>query len=162
MGKKVFKNWGCGGEVYILIKSIYIMPEFKTFLKEVTEFKVGIKEIDNQHKRLLNLITSINLGISKKQNKKKFSEDLDRLIEDLKMHFHTEEGYFRKWGYPYYKEHMIEHEKITLKVLRFSERSARGEDVSSVLLEFLKEWIENHFNVHDKKYAKYFRENKLI
>lgn len=153
---------GLRGEVYILIKLLYTMPESKTFLKEITEFKVGIKEIDNQHKQLLNLINSINIGISKKQNKKKFSENLDKLIEDLKMHFHTEESYFRKFGYPYYKEHMIEHEKITLKVLRFSERSARGEDVSLALLEFLKEWIENHFMVHDKKYVKYFRENKLI
>lgn len=138
------------------------MTGSKYLVKWTKVLRVGIKEIDDQHKHFISIINSVYKNTKKKGSGGKPSEDITELIEYSKIHFSTEEGYFKKFGYPYAREHMIEHEKLTLRVLRLSERSARGEDVVLVLLEFLKEWLENHLMVHDKKYAKYFRENKLI
>lgn len=134
----------------------------KNFIKWEKSLSVGIKEIDEQHKHFIGIVNSVYININKKGKEIIPIKELDDLIEYARIHFSTEENYFKKVGYPYSKEHMIEHEKLTLKVLRFSERAARGENVSLVLLEFLKDWLENHLKIHDKKYAKYFKENKLI
>ncbi len=134
----------------------------RELIKWTKDLSVGIKEIDNQHKRFIGIINSVSKKAKQNGAKGKPSEDITELIEYARIHFTTEEGYFKKWGYPYAREHIAEHEKLILKVLRLSERSARGEDVFQVLLDFLKEWLENHLMIHDKKYAKYARENKLI
>ena len=69
------------------------------------------------------------------------------------------EKYFKQWNYPYEEEHLKEHEKLIFKVLKFQNKFDSGEKIMKELVEFLKDWLENHLMIYDMKYAKYFKEN---
>jgi hemerythrin-like metal-binding protein len=124
------------------------------------KLSVGIKEIDEQHKHFMGIMNSIYS--KRKMANEKVEEDLNNLIEYARIHFSTEERYFSKFNYPYAREHIIEHQKITLQVLKFKQRFDSGEAVTLELILFVKDWLTNHLKVYDFKYAKYFKEHNLI
>jgi hemerythrin len=132
------------------------------FLKWTQKWSVGINEIDNQHKFFIGLVNQAHdLVKSKKGTELKMI--LANLTEFTRIHFTTEENYFQRYNYPYAKEHMIEHGKLTLKVLKFNERMEKyGVKIVPDLLDFLKDWFNNHLKQHDFKYARYFKENHLL
>ena len=132
-----------------------------SFIKWNKELSVGIKEIDEQHKNLIENVNKAYL-ISRKDDKDKISEILKDLIEYVRIHFSTEEKYFEKWDYKYKEEHEKEHEKLTLKVLDFNTRFERGEEIMESFLKFLREWIENHLKKHDLKYSRTWKEQGYI
>jgi len=121
---------------------------------------VGIKDIDNQHKHFIGIINSVYAKINN-IDEKRLSEDLNELIEYARIHFTTEEDYFKKWDYPDAKKHMAEHEKLTLKVLKFKDKFDRNEKIMEELINFLKDWLENHLKTYDFKYRDYAKERGL-
>ena len=124
---------------------------------------MGIEEIDEQHKELIGLINKVHSYYP--GNKIAEIESLiDRLIEFARIHFSTEEKYFEKWNYPYADEHMVEHEKILLKILQFKAKSEKySKELLNEILKFLKdEWFENHLKKHDRKYSNYFKLHGFI
>lgn len=125
------------------------------------KFSVGIKEIDNQHKGLINTLNKtyqLSLSGEYEDNKKGVEEVLETLLEYVRIHFSTEENYFAKWNYPDSAEHMIKHAKLTSDVIGFKRRFDNGEDILADLLKFLTEWLEGHLKVYDHKYSVYFKE----
>jgi len=123
---------------------------------------IGIKEIDEQHKHFIVILNSVEQKLKKGLDEKKLSDDLNDLIEYARIHFTTEENYFKKWGYPFANEHMKEHEKLIVKVLKFKDKYDKGEKIMQELLNFLKDWLENHLKKHDFKYRDYFKEKGVI
>ena len=124
---------------------------------------MGIEEIDEQHKELIGIINKVHSYYP--GNKIAEIESLiDRLIEFARIHFSTEEKYFEKWNYPYADEHMVEHEKILLKILQFKAKSEKySKELLNEILKFLKdEWFENHLKKHDRKYSNYFKLHGFI
>jgi len=121
---------------------------------------VGITRIDDQHKRFIKLLNSTNALVKAKKNKK-MAKKLPELLDFARVHFSTEEEIFEKYNYPYAKEHLLEHLKLTEKAMSFYDRAKKGEDIGEELMLFLKDWLENHLKTHDFKYAKYFKENKI-
>ncbi len=58
-----------------------------------------------------------------------------------------------KANYPGFKEHKIEHENLTNKVIEFQRSFKKGESLISMdLMVFLKDWLLNHIEGTDKKY----------
>ena len=124
---------------------------------------MGIEEIDEQHKELMGIINKVHSYYP--GNKIAEIESLiDRLTEFARIHFSTEEKYFEKWNYPYADEHMVEHEKILLKILQFKAKSEKySKELLNEILKFLKdEWFENHLKKHDRKYSNYFKLHGFI
>jgi len=72
-------------------------------IKWKKEFSVGIKKLDNQHKKIikiLNQFLTINPGEhGKGGNEKEIEKILDNLLEYIKEHFRTEEEYMLKYDY---------------------------------------------------------------
>lgn len=122
---------------------------------------IGLKDIDNQHKNFIGLINNAYLAHLKK-DKTLMEENLNELMEFARIHFTTEENYFKKWNYPYAKEHMAEHEKIIIQILKFKDSFDIGKCDCEKFLIFLKDWLENHLKNHDFKYKDYFKEKGFI
>ena len=133
------------------------------FIKWTPKYSVGIEEIDKQHKILMEMIND-SYELSKKEtDDKKLKMIISDLLEYTRVHFSTEERYFKKWDYPYSEEHMIAHEEMILKVLEFAERfKTEKSKIIPDLLNFFKYWLENHIQIYDFKYANYFRDHGLI
>jgi hemerythrin-like metal-binding protein len=128
------------------------------FIEWTDSLSVGIKSVDDQHKRFIKMINSARAASMKKALL--FSQ-VSELLEYARVHFSTEEEIFDKYSYPNAREHKIEHVKLIEKAISFYDRSKAGKDVTEEFLLFLKDWLENHLKDHDFRYAKFFRESGI-
>lgn len=122
-------------------------------------YSVGVEIIDNQHKRLFELINDFH---SAKTN-------LDQAIQDLlsyvDFHFKTEERYFDKFGYEKTVEHRQQHkfyeERIGALYARCLKEKIDEGKISAEIEGFVKDWISQHIHISDKEYSKCFHEHGL-
>ena len=133
------------------------------FIEWDEKFSVNVKEIDDQHKGLFQIINDLNDAVSAGKAQDSIEATVHKMIEYAKVHFRTEEKYMIKYNYKDYAEHKVEHDKFSLKVLEMNSRlKAEVYVMSSEITRFLKDWLTNHILVTDKKYGPYFNENGLV
>lgn len=129
------------------------MKEYK--LTKKLEF--GIKEIDDQHRHIIELVNNFS-----KIDPKSFSRDdildfFNEIISYAHDHFKTEEKFFKEKSYPETKEHILEHQNLLAKIndlfLAFSDNEI-NQTVNSAS-DLLKFWIEDHLMRVDKKYVNF-------
>lgn len=124
-----------------------------------SSYSVNVKEIDDQHKKLIDLINKLYDEMKSGHGKEALSGVLKELVDYTKYHFQAEEKLLSKNNYPNFAAHKKEHEELTKKVEEINEKIASGKMViSSNVLTFLKDWLNNHILVEDKGYSKYLNE----
>ncbi|MBI4827354.1 MAG: bacteriohemerythrin [Nitrospinae bacterium] len=119
-------------------------------------FSVGIPDMDNQHKKLFNIINRLNADIHAGDTGESARRTLDNLVEYAKLHLDHEEALLRKHHYPNFDSHKQIHDNIRAKVGALYDRYKNGEE--GVLVEimiFLKDWLYSHIQKVDKKYGAY-------
>jgi hemerythrin-like metal-binding protein len=85
--------------------------------------------------------------------------DLERYS---KVHFQKEEFFFQRFNYSEAKEHIEQHQFFIRKVANLKSDLKSGNFTLSIeLLNFMKDWIENHILVVDKSYSDCFLKNGL-
>jgi hemerythrin-like metal-binding protein len=132
------------------------------FIDWSDDLSTGMKDIDEQHKKFIGTINKAKQAADSGAPRKAQKDVIEELAEYGRYHFDTEEKYFKKFNYPYAKEHEAEHAKLLAKVLYFSNKFDSGQDVAIELLDFLKGWLADHLMKHDMKYAKYFKSKGYI
>ncbi len=126
------------------------------FLEWKDDYSVGIDSIDQQHKKLINLINQLQTAIDYSTGKEFEQEALDELVDYTKTHFSYEEGLLRDNDYPGYEDHKIQHEKMFKKVEEVLSNYEHDQDSAmSDAVEFLKDWLIKHINGTDKEYSSY-------
>ena len=82
-------------------------------------YSVNVKEIDQQHKKLFDMLNSLLEAMKEGKGK----EIVGTIIKDMQsytvIHFGTEERYMQKFEYPDYPKHKSEHEKFISKLSSF-------------------------------------------
>ncbi len=122
-------------------------------------FEIGIKVIDEQHHRLVEMVNHFYHCLRKGASSSDLKQLLNGLIEYTSTHFRTEEDLFEKYDYPEKEVHRKIHEKLVEKVLDYQRKVETEEaGVAYDLFDFLKDWLTNHICVIDKKYGPYLRE----
>jgi methyl-accepting chemotaxis protein len=122
-------------------------------------FSVNIQEIDNHHKRLIELINQVYRGKVLNLESREIGKILDELVKYTKFHFGFEENLFDQHGYPDTAEHKKKHEKLVGQVMDFHNKFKSGQAiVDDTLLEFLKDWLTKHIMGTDKKYVSFLNE----
>ncbi len=118
------------------------------------ELSVGIEEIDEQHKVLVNLINRMHNAIAEKHGSEVVSGILAELVDYTKIHFAVEESLLRILGYPGYEEHKDIHDELLEHVLDLQKKVASGNtNISFELMHFLKSWLSKHILEEDMQYA---------
>ncbi len=129
------------------------------YLEWKDDYSVGIDSIDQQHKKLINLINQLQTAIDYSTSREFEQEALDELVDYTKTHFTYEEGLLRDNGYPGYEDHKVQHEKMFKKVEEvLSEYQHDQDSAMSNAVEFLKVWLIKHINGTDKEYSSYLIE----
>jgi len=118
---------------------------------------VKIKSIDEQHKKLIDMINDFYDNIINRTN----NENMSKLISSMKhytlVHFTAEEKYMEYYEYPEYEKHKKEHETFIVKVTEVEEKLKSGKLVLSLeMTMFLKDWLKKHIQGTDKKYSDFF------
>lgn len=133
-----------------------------SFLNWNENLSVKIISIDEQHKKLIELINKFYEDVSHRSN----NENISLLIKGMKdytqMHFDTEEKYMKQFSYPDYAIHKREHDLFIAKVSDVEEKFNKGIIILSFeITSFLKDWIKSHIQGSDKKYSDFFIRNGI-
>jgi methyl-accepting chemotaxis protein len=119
---------------------------------------VNIKQIDDQHIKLVGLINELHKAMKLKRSNSTMGSILDRLADYTVTHFATEEKLFAKYGYPEEKAHVELHRKLVAQVVDIQKKFKSGDAMISMeLMSFLKDWLVKHIQGTDKKYSSFLR-----
>ncbi|MEA2112553.1 MAG: bacteriohemerythrin [Patescibacteria group bacterium] len=132
------------------------------------EYSVNVKELDEQHKKLIEMINRLYIVINNQD--KNLKENFSKILKDLKNfktnHFSTEEKYFHQFNYKNTKEHMAEHKRFGEEVEEFQKKLSNPKEnypqTCFDLLDFLEDWFFSHLTDDDKKYTETFNKNGLF
>lgn len=126
------------------------------------KYSVKVASIDNQHKKLIELINELYDGMMAGKSKEILGPILDSLVAYTSSHFKTEEIYFDKIDYSETEEHKLEHQKFVNEIIDFKSKFNLGElTVTMEVAKFLKSWLLTHILGTDQKYTKEFLENGI-
>jgi hemerythrin len=122
-------------------------------------YRTGVHSVDAQHQNLFVIAEELYKAMSSGQGKAAVGRTLDRLIQYTATHFAHEERLMRLHNYPDLAPHKAQHEKLAQQVLQFREDYQAGKITMTVqLLEFLRDWLQNHIRTSDQKYAPFLAE----
>ncbi len=127
------------------------------FISWSDDLSVGIEEIDEQHKVLVNLINRMHDAIDKQHGSEVVIDILADLADYTKIHFAVEESLMRILGYPGYEDHKEIHDELLHHVVELQEKVASGKTaISFELMHFLKSWLSKHIMDEDMQYSGFF------
>ena len=119
------------------------------------EYSVGIEAMDNDHKRLLNLINQLQTAVHYYTGKESELKALDELVDYTKTHFSNEEKLLEDNDYADIVAHKELHQQFINKVNELVEQYKKDSDATlNEALLFLKDWLIKHINGTDKEYGK--------
>lgn len=128
----------------------------KAFFEWSNAMSVGIAEIDEQHKMLVDILNRLFLAVVQRESQAITIEILDTLVDYTKTHFGLEERLLQeaKYDSTEFASHQREHHAFIEKISdAASKHLVEGKSVSFEIINFLKHWLQEHILVTDKKYA---------
>jgi hemerythrin len=131
-------------------------------IKWDTSLSVNVEEIDNQHKKLLEILNKLYENIKNKNSDNILKETLEELTKFTNYHFKTEEKYFDEFNYKLKDQHKKEHKKFIKKIKDFKEEYGDNTTLDLEIVSFLISWIKDHMGITDQKFTKCFNENGLF
>ncbi|MEW6500643.1 MAG: bacteriohemerythrin [Thermodesulfobacteriota bacterium] len=118
------------------------------------EYSVNIKEIDDQHKKLVEMINELHDAMVAKKAKEVLGSVLGKLVNYAATHFANEEKLMQANGYPEFAAHKEKHEKMTAKVLSLQKDWQAGKATLGIeVSQFLRDWLDKHILGTDKNYG---------
>ncbi|MFT7005850.1 MAG: hemerythrin [Colwellia sp.] len=121
------------------------------------KLSVGIDSIDEQHKKLVNMINALNDAMLTNSSDELLGKIFIGLAAYTQKHFTYEENMFAEYGYPDSEEHKRQHNELIAQVVELKEKFIENPQrtMSADLMLFLKRWITNHIMRTDKEYAEF-------
>jgi hemerythrin len=118
------------------------------------DLSVQVVEIDEQHKKLVEMLNDLHEAMRAGRARDKLGEILDGLIQYAEYHFSTEEEYFDRLEYPDAEAHKREHRDFVKQVSEFKAGFDRGSVLLSVtVMNFLVDWAKYHIQGIDRSFG---------
>lgn len=145
---------------WILISVLFIIPlTYKKYFKIEAivwkeEYSVGIKSLDDDHKRLIFLLNQFKTAYDYDTSAEFERQALEQLVEYTRFHFTREEEMMHQAGYENFENHQQQHKNMIAQVEEFVGLYRReGHDSLNVVSTYLTNWLVNHINGTDKQYT---------
>ena len=150
-------TWGLIA-LLVVIPLVHRKLSKRRFVEWKDEYSVGIDSIDQQHRRLVNLINQLHTAVTYSTGEEFEREALDELVDYTKTHFSYEEGLMEQNGYPDFEPHKAQHKKMIDQVeIVLREYEENADLAMQDALNFLRDWLINHINGTDKQYSEFLR-----
>ncbi len=116
-------------------------------------FSVGIVEIDEQHRRWIEIINELHDSIMDKDiSAQTTNRILHEMIDYANFHFAFEEDYMERINYAELRKHRYQHEFFRKNLLtRLQEERAGGLLRNTDVMRILMSWLQKHILEEDKK-----------
>ena len=125
-------------------------------MKWDNSFAIGIDAIDNQHRKIFELLLAIENSVAKRDPWHILHFFLTELSEYLKFHLSVEEALLEIVRYPDRAGHCDSHARLIDQVARLEDQlknKPSGED----LVGFFEDWFVRHVLSNDRDYAAYVK-----
>ncbi len=131
----------------------------KTFMEWSTDYSVGSKRIDDDHRGLFDVVNHYYDAVHKGEAHESIEAILKLLEKYIREHFAHEERLMADIGYPKLGEHKKLHAALidAYHSTQFSYNLAPDEFDADGFLEFLQTWLTTHILVEDHKFAPYVK-----
>jgi hemerythrin-like metal-binding protein len=118
----------------------------------------GVKDMDDQHRRLFALINQLADAIAEGRGNLELLPVIDGLAQYAVQHFKEEEAMLRRCSFPDFDAHCKIHRHFEETVTKARQDFAAGRGmIGSELVSFLSDWLVKHIGGQDKRYTKYAR-----
>ena len=112
---------------------------------------VGVKEIDDQHKKLVDLANQLNDAMKAGHGKDAIGSILVELVRYTQSHFAFEEKLMDTHKYPATEKHKAEHKDLVKSVGDFKAQFDRGDaTLTTSVMNFLRDWLTKHILSSDR------------
>jgi len=125
------------------------------------KFSIDVEMVDDQHRKLFNLINTMYDLLRANSAGKALSDALDALIDYTKYHFKAEEELMLQIEYVRYSRHKLAHENLTRQAVDFKGEMTDGKGNADEFLNFLYNWLTKHIMEEDKKIGKFIAQGAL-
>jgi len=120
-------------------------------------FEVGIKEFDNQHKHLFELLNKLYDYFTNGASKEEIGIILDDLADYATHHFSSEEAWMRDNYYPNLDKQRDEHALFVKRVSELLQDYHNGKtDLIPDILALVNSWLTKHILDSDADYGRYY------
>lgn len=121
------------------------------------ELSVGIDSIDEQHKKLVNMINALNDAMLTDSSNELLGKIFTGLAAYTQKHFSYEENMFAEYGYADSEEHKRQHTELINQLVELKKKFIENPQgtISADLMQFLKRWLTNHIMKTDKEYTEF-------
>ena len=117
---------------------------------------------NEQHKKLVGFINELHDSFKSGRGNEVIGKILDGLVNYTKVHFSTEEKLMEKYLYPGYVRHKNEHDDLVKQVNDLQGKIKSGGMVVSLeVMQFLKNWLNNHILKSDKLYGPFLNKKGI-
>lgn len=120
----------------------------------------GIKEIDDQHKVLFDVIARLEQAVGADDKWSAVHFALVELTSYVTIHFAVEEALLRLHDYPALDAHIASHRAFSAALADIKKHSIR-EDVSDAMTTLVKAWLAQHIGKEDIAYVPHLRRAPL-
>lgn len=121
------------------------------------DFSVNIEVIDEQHKRLLSLLSGVHDTLRRGRGGETLEEAVRRLLVYVRTHFAHEEKLMSAHDYPAYGPHKKEHDELIRLAAELQASVKEGNaDASADLIMAVRELLMTHIIFNDKRYGTFF------
>ncbi len=123
------------------------------------KYNINIKEIDDQHKRLAEIINKFYESLQANKSDKILNKFLDDLLAESVLHFTREETIMILYKYPGYDAVKEEHDILSNELTNiFRGKNENKEAKFTKIAFFLRDWLIDHIFKDDLKLGKYLKE----
>lgn len=123
------------------------------------QFRVNVKNLNNQHKRLIDMINELHNAMRTGKTHDVLGKTLNALSDYTRYHFGEEENLMITHGYPDSALHKSQHDDFISKLRDCIEKYEAGRITVSVeLMNFLRDWFNNHIMGTDKNYSRFLND----
>ncbi len=147
----------------VAVPLLFKFSEKRHFAVWKDEYSVGVQSLDDDHRKLLNLINKLQTAVHYQTGDVFEKEALDEVIAYTKYHFEREEKLMEEAGYPDLDAHRKIHQRMIAKVDEFvKEYETKGHEVLEEVAAYLKDWLVDHINGTDQEYSALLQEKKVV
>lgn len=121
-------------------------------------WSVGLKELDDEHKKLVHIIQTLFGAIITSQGKDYIETIVKELLDYTEYHFQHEESILKEKQYPDLNDQVHCHQLLLENVKSYCQiikSHQETEKLSDDVYEFLKHWLVDHILEKDILYKQY-------
>jgi hemerythrin-like metal-binding protein len=134
-----------------------------SFIEWNDKLSVGVQVLDDDHKRMIDMINELYDGFKAGTSKEILDGILAQMEHYTEYHFRHEEELFDQTDYPDAEIHKREHNELNVWSRKTEEAFRNGtlKAPSLEIMNYLKDWLFDHILKSDMNYAPYMKAKRI-